>query len=308
MSNDLIIKDRPSFLPAAAGTSSVMSEFLGGLGGSAGPDMPILSIRGKGFRLRRDGQEVSLKASQLDVMLVASRANNSRRFYAGQYVPGEINPPTCASSDGAHPDSNVTEKQAEACATCPRNVWGSKVTASGGKGKQCDDYRRVLLFIPSKQILKPVILDIPATSLKKKKGETGPEMQLREYLTAMARHGIEPHQAVTTLAFTDDEYPRLTFTFARWATAEEYQAAMTARESDEVALALDYKEDEVVAGPIVEAPAPAPSPKPKAEPVAEEFEEVEEEPTPKSKPKAEKAPEPAAVADADLDDILALLD
>lgn len=308
MSN-IIVKDRPSFLPVAVGESgSVMSEFMDGLGGNA-IDMPVLSMRGKEFRLRRDGQEVSLKTQSLDVILVGSRGANSRRFYEGAYTRGEVKAPTCASANGTTPDDDVRDKQADACATCPRNVWGSKLSASGGKGKQCDDYRRVLVFIPSKSLLKPVVLDIPATSLRKRKGENGPEMQLREYLRALGRHGIEPYQCVTTLNFTDDEYPRLVFSFARWVTKDEHSGVAESRASEEFAAALDHKEEE---GAIVEAPAlpaapvleaepepeaPKPKPKPKPKP-AEELEPIEQE----------EAPAEVAEADDDLADLMALLD
>jgi len=309
MSTDMIVKDRPNFLPAVASASgTVMAEFMEGLGGNT-VDMPVLSMRGKEFRLRRDGQEVSLKTQLLDVVLVGSRGNNSRRFYAGQYVRGEVKAPTCASSDGIKPDAGVQEPQADACATCPQNVWGSKRSASGGKGKACDDYRRVLVFIPSKNILKPVVLDIPATSLRKRKDETGPEMQLREYLRALGRHGIEPYQCVTTLGFTDDEYPRLVFSFARWVSQDEHAAVLACRESDEFAAALDHQEEEgaiveqVIAPPASKKAEPEPEPEPeviKAEP------EQEEKPKAKAAPKAEPEPEPAG--DDDLADLMALLD
>lgn len=318
MANDIVVQDRPSFLPPAA-KGGVINEFMNGLQGGGGLDLPVLSLRGKGFRLRRDGQEVSLKASMLDVILVGSRGSNSHRFYEGQYVPGESKAPTCASADGVKPDSNVEAPQSETCATCPRNVWGSRITRSGGKGKECDDYRRVLVFIPSKKILTPVVLDIPATSLRKSRGDHGPELQLREYLLAMSRHGIEPHQAVTTLAFSDDEFPRLVFSFARWASEDEYAAVEGCRASDEFKQALEFAGPE---GPIIEEPElpvtkpkteAKPEPEPEAEPEAEEEvaeEEVsEEKPAPKkaAPKKAAKQEEPAA-SDDDLDELLALLD
>ena len=316
MTTELTVTKRPSFLPAAA-SGSVMSEFMNGLQGG-GFVLPVLSLRGKGFRLRRDGQEVSLKTSMLDVILVGSRANNSRRFYEGTYIPGETKAPTCSSADGQEPDDNAQEKQASTCAACPRNQWGSRITRSGAKGKECDDYRRVLVFIPSKNILTPVVLDIPATSLRKSKDDHGPELQLREYLLAMARHGIEPHQAVTTLSFTDDEFPKLTFSFARWANEDEYEAVEETRGSEEFKLALNFEEAEGPIVPDVEEAAPAPKKKakPAPEPVAEDEDEEEAapEPAPKKKPAAKKAapkpePEAAEVADDDdLDALLALLD
>lgn len=310
MTTELVVQDRPSFLPATPKAGAVINEFMAGLQGGGGLDLPVLSLRGKGFRLRRDGQEVSLKATMLDVILVGSRANNSRRFYEGAYVPGETKAPTCSSADGQVPDGNVEAPQADTCAACPRNVWGSRITRSGGKGKECDDYRRVLVFIPSKKILTPVVLDIPATSLRKARGDHGPELQLREYLLAMSRHGIEPHQAVTTLSFSDDEFPRLVFSFARWANEDEYSAVMATRDSDEFKQALEFSEPE---GPIIEAketPAPKAAPAPVVEDEDEDEEVVEEKPAPKkaaAKPKPEPKVEPEA-SDDDLDELLALLD
>lgn len=321
MSNDIVVQERPDFLPTPAKKGEVMSEFLSGMQGQ-GNDMPVLSIRGKGFRLRRDGQEVSLKASQLDVILVGSRANNSRRLYTTNYVAGEMNPPLCSSADGIVPDDGVEEKQSDACATCPRNVWTKG--ADGKRRKECGDYRRVLVFIPEKQIYSPVVLDIPATSLRKSKADTGPELQMREYLMAMARHQIEPHQAVTTLGFTDDEYPRLTFSFSRWVKKDEHASVVETRESDEFKEALDFQEPK---GKITEVEtAPEPQPQPEPEPVAEEEPEAAPEPTtepePEPAPKPEKKAKPApkkeaepepesqgtAADDDDLDELMALLD
>src|SRR6056297_2956200 len=311
MSNDLVINERPDFLPAATGNSSAMTEFMGGLGGSGALDMPVLSVRGKVFRLRRDGQEVSLKTSQLDVILVGARNNTSRRFYAGSYQSGEVKAPTCASADGLVPDENVMEKQSDACATCPRNQWERTAT---GMRKACDDYKRVLLFIPEKGIYSPVTLDVSATSLRKKKGETGPELQMREYVQALARNQFEPHQVVTTLGFTDDEYPRLQFSFRRVVGREEYESVEECRNSEAFSMALDHKETdgeikEVSAPEAGPKPKPKPRPKPKAveapEPVAEEVPEpVVEEPVVEEVEVEAAAP---TEDEAELDDILALL-
>jgi hypothetical protein len=309
MANNLVINERPDFLPAPTGNSSTMSEFMGGLGGSGGLDMPVLSVRGKVFRLRRDGQEVSLKTSMLDVILVGARNNTSRRFYSGSYQSGEVKAPTCASADGLVPDDNVIEKQADACASCPRNQWERTAT---GMRKACDDYKRVLVFLPEKGIYSPVTLDVSATSLRKKKGETGPELQMREYVQALARNQFEPHQVVTTLGFTDDEYPRLQFSFRRVVTKEEYTTITETRDSEEFNLALDHKEEE---GPIVETPAPAPEPTKKAKPapapepepeVEPEPEPVAAAPEPEPEPVAEPEPEESG-DDESLDDILAML-
>lgn len=313
MSNDLVINERPDFLPAAASDGSTTSEFMGGLGGGAISDMPVLSVRGKVFRLRRDGQEVSLKTSTLDVVLVGARNNTSRRFYLGNYQSGEIKAPACASADGVEPDANVQEKQSDLCATCPRNVWAKG--PNGTMRKECDDYKRVLVFLPEHKIYAPVVLDVAATSLRKRKGETGPELQMREYVQALARNQFEPHQVVTTLGFTDDEYPRLQFSFRRVVNKDEYVSIMECRQSDEFSKALDHKEED---GPIVEQKVEPPKPtkkkaeaKPEPAPEPEPTPEPEPEPTPEPEPEPEVVEEPEAEDSSDdgesLDDILNLL-
>lgn len=298
--NDLVIHNRPDFLPALSEDSHITNEFLGGLGGGGGLDMPVLSVRGKVFRLRRDGQEVSLKTNVLDVILVGARAATSRRIFLDQYQSGEVKAPACSSEDGIKPDHNAREPQSDTCATCPRNVWTKG--PSGGMRKECDDYKRVLVFIPEKNIYSPVVLDVSATSMRKKKGEAGPDLQMREYVQALARNKFEPHQVVTTLGFTDDEYPRLRFSYARLITREEYGDVMACRESDAFEAALAHKEEE---GPIVQEdkPAPAPRPKPVAvpdpEPEIEDEEDEEEAPAPAPKP-APKKRKPAPVVDAEV--------
>lgn len=310
MSTDMIIKDRPDFLPALAQEAPITDEFLGGLGGG-GLNLPVLSVRGKVFRLRRDGQEASLKTSTLDVILVGARNATSRRLYLDSYQSGEVKAPSCSSADGIKPDSNAQEPQADVCASCPRNQWVK--TATGGMRKECDDYKRVLVFLPEQKIYSPVILDVSATSLRKKKGETGPELQMREYVQALTRNQFAPHQVVTTLGFTDDEYPRLQFSYSRNIRREEYQAVVECRESDEFEEALEHREAEgKIIEQVVEAPKPAPKaaakPKPKPTPAPEP--EVEEEVAPAPEPEvAEPEPQVAQEEDAegDLDDILALL-
>lgn len=300
--HEMMIPERPDFLPAPAG-ASVAGEFLGGVSGGA--SFPTLSVRGKVFRLRRSGEEASLKTSTLGVILAGARSSMSRRYNDSPYQAGKVEAPACASRDGITPDAGVRSPQAAKCAECPRNVWEDK-------RKDCNDFKRVAVFIPEKKLLSPILLDIAATSMKKKQGETGPELHFREYVQALARHGFEPHQVVTTIGFSEDaEYPRMVFSFERVVTRGEWSAVCEFRDGEEYEAALGFVEATGTAViPIVpakdEEEAPAPKAKPKAKPEEDE-EEAEAEPVRKPRPQTVVDSTPDDDEDPELDAVMALL-
>ena len=71
-------------------------------------------------------------------------------FYPGVYDPEDITPPDCfaigveVATMAPHEDVLADKKQAEACAICPQNQFGS---AQRGKGKACSNCR-VLALLP----------------------------------------------------------------------------------------------------------------------------------------------------------------
>ena len=75
-------------------------------------------------------------------------------FYGAPYNPQVILPPTCYAIGrtememAPHPDMNKDlsffQPQAERCAACPQNVFGS---AAQGSGKACKNKRRMLLVV-----------------------------------------------------------------------------------------------------------------------------------------------------------------
>lgn len=263
MSTSIVTIQKPSYL---ATTAPVRSELVAGI--SEGMSLPVLSVRGKEFRMRFQGQEANMNVRELDCILVRARAGLSKRFYKGAYVRGEVRAPDCSSADGLTPD--VSEPVASSCATCPNNMWGSKITESGKQGKLCDDYKRVVLLpvINGQVSNQPVVLDIAATSLKSPKGYQGRSLFLREYGSLLARHNMPEQAAISRLGFTDAEYPQVCFSFVRQAEEAEYNLAMAMRESPEVLAVLEAgaHEGEAV---IVESPAPVNNARPIApEPVA----------------------------------------
>lgn len=294
MANDIVIS-RPSFLPAvkadASAARTAADEFGGGLRG--GMPLPVLSTRGKEFRVRMDGNETSLRAvsrNGLDVVLVAARPTVSKRWYEGSYTSGEVVAPTCSSKDGITPD--VAAPVARACATCPKNAWGSGTRADGTatKGKACNDYKRLVIWPvglnSGDRQATPMVLDLAATSLRAPKGSRG-LMMLSEYVTALTRNSLPVYAYVATLDFSDAEFPQVTFTPKRPVTEEEYKAIMAFREDDDVQEVL-YGEAAEPTGPVKQA-----------EPVEEDAEEEviyqsppKEEPKAKAKKAAKPAPAP----------------
>ena len=271
-------KHKPSYLAKATAPNS-SDEFLGGVSG--GMPLPVVSVRGKEFRFRFQGQEQNTRQREMQCILVAARPKVSKRFYASQYSSGETAAPDCASADGVTPD--VAEPVNDKCATCPKNAWGSKITDSGKEGKACQDYKRlvVLPLIDGQIADKPCVLDVAPTSLKAPKGYKGDELFLREYLNALGRHDIPPTAAVTTLGFSDAEYPQLIFNFARFAEEDEYNTAQGFRDDEEVKDVLEGGME--ASGPVSEAEGKTIPTKDVSEPEPE---------AKKEQPKKEAEPEP----------------
>ncbi|TVR98843.1 MAG: hypothetical protein EA406_05520, partial [Rhodospirillales bacterium] len=268
------MKIDPAQLPAHLRAEAPDDEFAAGIGGG-GIDMPVLSLRGKEFRFRYQGNETSTRSRELDIILLRGRPHMSKRWYQESYSAGSIDMPDCWSLDGARPDVNAKAPQSDRCSTCPRNQFGSKITPGGKQGKECADYKRfvVLPVLDGRVTSQPVILDLPIMSLRKARGDRSDNMFLQEYVGALSRHSIKPYGVVTRLEFTDAEYPQVAFTMHRATTAEEYQQIVAMREDDLVQDALGEPQVEG-SGPIRESEAPVeqvlnikPAPAPEPEPV-----------------------------------------
>lgn len=249
MSNDLVIMEqRPAFLRDTTPTSA--DEFRSGL--VSGIALPFLSIRGKVFRIRKDGQEIPLRVNELPIVFIAARPNVSKRYYDAAYASDMSAMPACHSMDGVTPD--VANPVHPDCASCPKNAWGSKITPSGKKAKECQDYKRLIVGIFGEKDLMPVVFDVPATSLKAPRGQRHQDtMMLREYLDTIARHAIDPITAVTKLFFTDAEYPQVSFSFGGYVSENIWHRALELRDDKDVLEALGN-------GDIYDFPPPEPAP------------------------------------------------
>lgn len=262
MNQVAVINQKPSYLVAA--DTDTMSEFTAGVGGG-GMAYPSLSIRGKEFRVRWAGQETILDGRTLEFVMVAARTAVSKRWFSGAYTPGAVEAPDCSSTDGATPDGWIVEPQSPTCAACPHNQFGSRVGPNGSLGKECGDYKRlvVLPLQDGKPAQSPVVLDLSPNSMRRTKDERGradQRMFFGEYMQALAAHGIKnPSAVVTRVKFTSDEYPRLEFAFSRYADEALFAQVQQYRAAPETEQVLSAEAREPT-GPIIPAPGPIPPP------------------------------------------------
>lgn len=209
---------------------------------------PVLSIRGKVFRVRADGQEQAYKDPQtghpyafLDVVLVNASRNLAKSYYIKGFVDGDLNPPDCWSLDSVVPDVSVVNKINPTCGNCPMNAFGSRITPDGKAAKACSDARRIAVVLPHNLVqAEPMalLLRVPQSSLK----------NLRGYVELLARHGYEPGGCVTRLSFDYNEaYPKLMFNFVGPVTDQEFGLIVQMADSPSVAAMLQAPDFDKVA-------------------------------------------------------------
>lgn len=208
---------------------------------------PILSIRGKSFHARINGQETPFIDPQtrsaighLDVVLVKGSITLAKTYYIRGYTPGDLNPPDCWSMDSVRPDASVPNKVSISCITCPMNMFGSarprdNAPPEAGKrtGKACQDSRRIAVIMPH-MIGSPeplvMMLRVPQSSLK----------NLKNYAQMLERHGIDPSVAITRLQFDYAEaFPKLLFNFVNVLDDQSYATVVELSDSSTVKGMLD---------------------------------------------------------------------
>ena len=212
-------------------------NFSGGIQDS----FPTLSIRGKVFRIKKDGQELPMVDPNtrqvvpfLDVIMVNASPTLAKSYYAAGFEEGDLNPPDCWSLDAIKPDPAVVNKVSPTCGNCPKNIFGSAMAQDGSKrgGKACADAKRVAVMMPGhlgKAEPLLFLLRIPATSLK----------NLKAYSDLLSRQGWEPAACVTRLQFDYHQaYPKLEFNFVDSLDDAEYDEIVKHAESPYVASML----------------------------------------------------------------------
>lgn len=213
MSTDLvqIPKDIPAYLVNATQARAMNDDAVAGV--STGFP-PSIRIQGSKFRIvDGNGEETVVKASDLkdseylDVVVLAAKRAISKAFYATAYDPNatDAKAPDCYSIDGEKPAANVTHKQAENCAICPNNAFGSGRNQAGQptKGKACSD-NKILAVFRKGTVYQ---LKIPPASLK----------NWGLYVKTLSNRGVPVGNVITYIGFSDDsQFPVLEFCHGGW--------------------------------------------------------------------------------------------
>jgi hypothetical protein len=309
MSNISLFEGMPDSYRALLATLAPETTIAGGYGGGS-----RLSIRGGVFRKIVAGEEVGTIDSRTLQTVIVKAAPISRTYYAGAYVEGANQGPTCWSEDGKIPHIDVlaSDRQATDCNSCPMNIKGSGT----GDSRACRFQQRVAVLLPDGEnrfvSAEAHLLSMPATSLF---GDATDKMQMQAYVRKLHAHKTPLAAVVTEMRFdTDSSTPKLSFKPIRALTESELGMVARLQKDPEVdaLIRMDYKptEQQEAAPAALFASEPVPVKAKVAKkpvPVVEEDagEEEEEVPVVKSKAKPQVTPAPQS---ADLADIMGAWD
>lgn len=279
-----------------------------------GAGFPVISYKGKVWAVSKSGERTVLLNSEgdprasIDVVILKANPKLSKIYYAKGFEEGTSEKPDCYSNDSITPAADAQNKQAEKCAICPKNAWGSRMSENGGKGKACSDSRRLAVADPA-DIENVMLLRVPAASLK----------PLGTFARELEKRNV-PYQAmVTKIGFNPEvAHPEFTFKPLSWLTEEQADMVAELQDSDTVNDILAKGGHD---GPAEPAPAPAapvddflPAADAIAEaPKATKPKATKPKPAPVAEPEPEvEAPQEAATvlddANASLDDLLKAFD
>jgi hypothetical protein len=235
---------------------------------------PVVSIKGKIFAIVRGGDRTTMMnpkdpdspATSIDVVLLKGNKGVSKVYYAKGYQEGgEDQKPDCYSNEGIKPEDNSKNPQSKQCSTCPHNQWGSKIGDNGGKGKACQDSKRLAISAAG-LINDPYLLRVPPASIK----------ALSEYAAALQKRNLHYSQVVTKIAFeAEAATPKLTFKAMGYLPEAAYNEVRSVVETEVVASILGtgvVAVDDTVAAldkPVQVVEKPKAAAKPKAEPKPE---------------------------------------
>ena len=218
----------PAHLKQLAATAQDASDDLSG-GVQAG--FPIISFRGKVWRIRQGGEEKVFEnadgdpSASIQAVMVGANPRLSKIYYKKKYEEGDNEQPDCFSVDGVKPDPSATNKQSKTCAACPHNAWGSRISESGKKTKACSDARRVAVAFPNDLAengseAHVALLRVPAASLG----------NLKMFGEALGKKGLKYFMVVAKISFDKGaSYPHLEFKPTRLLTDEEAEAVLALR-------------------------------------------------------------------------------
>lgn len=239
--------------PSLPGYLSNLADFTRQLndsvvGGIKTGGHPSIGIRASKWRIREGAEDEMVPSLTLDVIVVGANPHLSKIFYDGAYNPKEEGrAPDCFSDNGIGPSSRCAKPQADTCAACPRNVFGSRIGAGGAKAKACGDFKKLAVILADDPERNVYELRLPWASLK----------GLNVLMGKLRSTNVPVSAVVVKLSFdAEAEFPLIQFAPTRYITQGESEIVARVASSHEVAEAVSL--DDKVAGETQATPAPAP--------------------------------------------------
>ena len=264
----------PAHLAGRIGKASKLADTAAAGIGTGGIDYPRISIKGGRFRIVEGGAETVMDSSTIEVIVVGASRLLTKQWYAKAWTPdAEAVAPDCFSLNGLRPDPASTSPQADMCAECEHNVWGSKITPQGTKIKACPDQKRIAVVAADDPAGPVYLLTITPAALT----------SWAQYSKKLKMHGVSPDLLRTKVSFdTSASFPKLIFSNGDFNDAGTQATIDSVVDNDAVRHVLGDDDN----GDVAEVPKPAakPAAKPalvraaKLAPVEEVVEEEEAAP------------------------------
>ena len=294
MSNlTLLNQDLPDFLQQA-GVSELTKQLAGRTG--AKRIVPKNGI----FRKVVGGEEMGKVKGDLNVVVVNASPHVGRIFYAQAWTPdAEPTSPDCFSNDGRAPDAGSTNKQADRCDSCERNIKGSGM----GSSKACRYSRRIAVVLEEDfgTSLEGEVYQMNLASKSLFGDSVGDNTHTFEnYTKYLSNNGKSLDYVVTQVSFNEDnDNQSVLFTpvkFINKAIHNVTSKVAVLPETQKMVVMTPYQADASGRAPKLEAPKAA---APKLE--APQDDPIEE---PKKR-ESKKAAEPVVTTKKSLDSVVA---
>ena len=268
-----------------------------------------ISIRGGVFRKVVNGKEIAELEERKILAVVVKAAPISRMYFAGQYVVGESNPPTCWSADTqtGRPSAEVlaSDKQSNTCFDCPQNIKGS----GQGESRACRFRQRVALMLADEDgnVTSNTVyqLDLPATSIF---GDDPKRMAMQAYARYLNQHQTPLAAVLTEIRFdTNSSTPKLLFKPVRPLQEPELMLAITAQKDPDTARLVKLvvkPKDKDAAPALPSAPAVAAKPAAPKQDMFSSADDDDDEPASQPKVRESKKKPAAPAPSADLASLL----
>ena len=122
--------------------------------GNASPLVTVVPIKGK---------DVEVPDTDIDTYIVGVTPKFARTYYAGSFVPGKNDAPTCSSPDGIKPFSYIANPVSKSCLGCPMSAKGSAKSEDGTPKVACATKKHLVVVLDN-NFDNPYMLTLAAGS------------------------------------------------------------------------------------------------------------------------------------------------